>query len=106
MKELTVSLSSNLTVSRSALSSGGTATAAATKASLEFVSSHKFKVTGLPAAGSGEVTIKLRKGAARASSKTRRALRKGRKRSFSVKVTPTPVSGKGTSTKTKFRVRG
>jgi hypothetical protein len=106
MKELTVSLSSNLTVSKSALSSGGSATAAATKASLEFVSSHKFKVTGLPAAGSGEVTIKLRKGAVRASSKTRRALRKGRKRSFSVKVTPTPVSGKGTSTKTKFRVRG
>jgi hypothetical protein len=62
-------------------------------------------VTGLPSAGSGQVTIKLRKGAVRVSSRTRRSLRKGRRRGFSVKVTPTPVTGKGTSTKTKFKVK-
>jgi hypothetical protein len=106
MKELTVSLSKNLSVVESKLSSGGSATAAASGATLEFVSSHKFKVTGLPATGTGQVTIKLRKGAVRVSGKTRRSLKKHRRRSFSVKVTPTPITGKGTSTKTKFRVKG
>jgi hypothetical protein len=106
MKELAVTLSNNLSLRKSAFSSGGSATAAATNATLEYVSSHKFKVTGTPAAGAGTVVIKLRKGALRVSSKTRASLKKGGRRSFSVKVTPTPVSGKGTSTKTKFRVKG
>jgi hypothetical protein len=105
MKALTVSLSRNLTVRKSALSSGGRATAAATGATLEFVDSHKFKVTGLPATGAAAVTIKLRKGAVRVSSKARKALKKGRRGTFTVKVTPEPLSGKGTSTKTKFKAR-
>ena len=106
MKELAVSLSKNLSLRQSAFSSGGSATAAATNATLEFVSAHKFKVTGMPAAGAGQVVIKLRKGALRVSSKTRKSLKQGRRRSFSVKVTPTPVTGQGTSTRTKFRVKG
>jgi hypothetical protein len=105
MKSLTVSLSRNLTVRRSALSSGGSATAATSGATLQFVSSHKFKVTGLPATGAATVTIKLRKGAVRVSSKARKALKRGRRRTVTVKVTPEPVSGKGTSTKAKFKAK-
>jgi len=106
MKELTVTLSKNLSLRKAAFSNGGSATAAAAKATLEYVSSHKFKVTGTPAAGAGQVVIKLRKGALRVSSKTRSSLKKHRRRSFSVKASPTPVSGKGTSTRAKFRVKG
>jgi hypothetical protein len=105
MKSLTVSLSKNLKLSRSGLSSGGSATAAASGATLEYVDSHKFKVTGLPATGAATVTIKLRKGALRVSSGVRKALKKGRRGTFSVKVTPEPVSGKGTSTKAKFKAK-
>ena len=105
MKTLTVSLSRNLTVRRSALSAGGSATAAASGATLQFVSSHKFKVTGLPATGAAAVTIKLRKGAVRLSSTARKALKKGRRRTVTVKVTPVPVSGKGTSTKAAFKAK-
>ncbi len=105
MKSLTVSLSKNLKLSRSGLSSGGSATGAASGAKLEYVDSHKFKVTGLPATGAATVTIKLRKGALRVSSGVRKALKKGRRGTFSVKVTPEPVSGKGTSTKAKFKAK-
>lgn len=104
MKELRVSLSKNLSLVESQLSSGS-ATAAA-GASLEYVDSHTFKVTGLPTAGSGKVTIRLDGGAVRVSKYSRTVLKHGRSRHFSVKVTPTPVSGEGTSTKTKFKVKG
>ena len=106
MKELRVSLSSNLRLVKSRLASGGSATAAATAAKVEFVNSSTLLVTGLPAAGSGNVTIRLRNGAVRVSSKSKRSLRRGRSRGFSVKVKDTPVSGKAVSTRTKFRVKG
>jgi hypothetical protein len=101
MKSLRVSLSKNLTLSRSRLSRGS-----ASGGSLRYVNRHAFRVTGLPAAGSAKVTIRLRRGAVRVSARSRSALKRGRSRGFSIKVSPTPVSGKGTSTKTKFRVRG
>jgi hypothetical protein len=104
MKELSVTLSDNLILSKSRLDRGSASASAS--ADLEYVGKHKLKVTGLPAAGSGKVTIRLRKGAVRVSKKSRTALKNGRSRRFSVKVKPTPVSGKGTSTKTTFRVKG
>ena len=77
MKELRVSLSSNLRLVKSRLDSGGSATAAAVAAKLEYVNSSTLLVTGLPAAGSGKVTIRLRNGAVRVSSKSKRSLRRG-----------------------------
>jgi hypothetical protein len=106
MKELTVTLSDNLSVVKSKLGSGGSASASATSAKLSYVSKHKFKVTGLPTAGASAVKVLLRKGAVRVSSKSRSTLKRGKSKSFSAKVTPTPVSGQGTSTKTKFKVKG
>ncbi len=105
MKELTVTLSSNLSLSRSRLDSGGSATATATSASVAYVSRHKFRVSGLPSAGAATVTVRLSKGAVLVSRRSRNVLKRGKRKSFSVNVSPTPVSGKGTSTKTKFRVR-
>jgi hypothetical protein len=105
-KELEVTLGNNLSLLRSTLDSGGSVSASATGASLQYVSSHKLRVTGLSSAGAGNVTIKLRKGAVRVSKPSRSVLRRGKSKSFTVKVTPTPVSGKGTATKTKFRVKG
>jgi hypothetical protein len=95
-KELEVTLGKSLSVSRSRLGSGG----------LEFVGRHKFRVAGLPTAGTGKVTIRLRSGAVRISKKARKSLRRGKRKRFSVKVSPTPVSGQGTSTRSRFVVRG
>jgi hypothetical protein len=105
MKALTVTLSGNLSLVKSRLGSGGSASASAAGASLTYVSKHKLKVTGLPTAGAANVTIRLRKGAIRVSSRSRSALKRGKRKGFSVKVTPTPVSGLGTSTKSKFKVK-
>jgi len=104
MKSLRVSLGSNLSLVKSQLSSGS-ATAAA-GASLKYVDRHTFRVTGLPTAGSGKVTIRLDDGAVKVSKHSRSRLKHGHSRSFSVKVSPTPVSGEGTATKTKFKVKG
>jgi hypothetical protein len=105
-KELEVTLSKNLSVSSSRLDSGGSVSASAAGASLELVSSHELRVTGLPSAGAGTVRIRLRGGAVRASKKSRKSLRRGKRKSFSIRVSPTPVSGKGTSTKSSFMVKG
>jgi hypothetical protein len=102
---LEVTLGSNLSLVKPALDSGGSVSVSATGASLQYVSSHKLKVTGLPNAGAGNVTIKLRNGALRLSKRSRSILRRGKGKNFTVEVTPTPVSGKGTTTKTKFRVK-
>jgi hypothetical protein len=103
MKELTVTLSDNLSLSKSRIDRGGVTASAGE--SLEFVNKHKFTVTGLATAGAGEVVIRLRNGAVKVSKRSRNALKNGHSRQFSVKVSPTPVTGKGTSTKTKFRVK-
>jgi hypothetical protein len=104
MKELQVKLSKNLRLVKSQLSNGS-ATAAAGP-SLAYVNSRTFTVSGLPTAGSGKVTIRLDGGAVRVSKHSRRVLKRGRSKHFSVKVTPIPVSGTGTSTQTKFKVKG
>jgi hypothetical protein len=103
MKELEVTLSDNLSLSKSRIDRGGVTASAGE--SLEFVNGHKFKVTGLATAGAGKVVVRLRNGAVRVSSRSRTALKNGHSRRFSVKVNPTPVSGKGTATKTRFRVK-
>jgi hypothetical protein len=103
MKELEVTLSDNLSLSKSRIDRGGVTASAGE--SLEFVSRHKFKVTGLASAGASKVVVRLRNGAVRVSKHSRNKLKNGHSRRFSVKVNPTPVSGKGTATKTKFRVK-
>jgi hypothetical protein len=70
------------------------------------VNSHEFRVTGLPTAGAGKVTIRLRNGSARVGKRSRRVLRRGKSKHFTVQVSPTPVSGRGTATKAKFSVTG
>jgi hypothetical protein len=95
-KALEVTLGKNLSASRARFAGP----------ELEFISRHKFRVTGLPAAGVDNLTIRLRGGAVRVSKKSRKSLRRGKRKSFSVTVTPTPVSGKGTATKSKFVVKG
>jgi hypothetical protein len=105
-KEFEVTLSKNLSISSSRLDNGGGASASAAGASLEFVGSHKFRVTGLPTAGAGKVTIRLRHGAVRVGKRSKSVLRRGKSKRFTVKVTQTPVSGKDTTTKAKFRVTG
>jgi hypothetical protein len=105
MKELRVTLSKNLSLVMSNLSNGS-ATASAAGVSLTYVNRHTFNVTGLPTAGAGTVTVRLDGGAVRVSKHSRKVLKRGRSKHFSVKVTPSPVSGTGTSTKTKFKVTG
>ena len=108
MKEIELTLSSNLRLVRSRLSGGATGTAAVDLggSSFSYVSSRKLKVTGLPAAGSGKVTIRLRRGAVRVSDRSRDLLERGRSRRFRVKAKQTPVSGSATSTRARFTVRG
>jgi hypothetical protein len=108
MKELTVELGSNLRLVKSKLGKGASATASAAlgATSFKFVNSHTLKLTGLPAAGAGKVTLKLRKGAIRLSKKTRKVLRRGRSRRFKVRVKVTPVTGQATSTRSSFKVKG
>jgi hypothetical protein len=107
-KELTVELGSNLRLVKSKLTRGASGTASATlgKASFTYVNSRTLKVSGLPAAGAGKVTVKLRKGAIRVSKKTRRVLSRGRSRNFKVRVRQTPLTGQKTSTLSKFKVKG
>ena len=82
------------------------ASLSAAGASLDFVSSHKFRVTGLPASGAGKVTIRLRNGVVRVGRRSKSVLRRGKSKRFTVKVSQTPVSGKDTATKAAFRVKG
>ncbi len=105
-KGLEVTLGKNLSVSSSRLDRGGSASASATGASLQFVSTHKFRVTGLASAGAGTITIRLRNGAVRVGKRSKRVLRHGQSRRFTVKVSQTSVSGQATTTRAKFRVRG
>jgi hypothetical protein len=105
-KELELTLSKNLSLSRPRLERGGSVSASAAGLSLEFVSRHEFRVTGLPTAGAGKVTIRLRNRAVRVGKGSKRVLRRGKSKRFTVKVSQTPVSGKDTTTKAKFRVKG
>ena len=101
-KELTVTLSENLSLVRSRFGSG----ASAGSADLDYVSSRSFKVSGLPAAGEDALTIRLRRGAVRVSDRSRSLLRRGRTRTFAAKVKQTPVTGTATSTRGEFRASG
>jgi hypothetical protein len=103
--ELEVTLSKNLSVSRSRLDSGGSVRTSAAGASLEFVSSHRFRVAGLPAAGAGRFRIRLQNGAVRLSKRSKRVLRRGKDKRFTVKVIPTTDSQRRTPTKGKFKIK-
>jgi hypothetical protein len=101
MKALAVRLSRGIALSKRGLSRSKVPASA--RATLEYVNRHSFRVTGLPAAGVGSVTIRLRKRALRLGKRSRRSLERGN-RNVSIKVTPTPIVGEGTSTRTKFNV--
>jgi hypothetical protein len=101
-KELTVTLSTNLSLVKSRFGSGASVSAG----DVEYTGKRSFKVTGLPAAGEDTVTIRLRSGAVRVSDRSRSLLRRGRTRTFRAKVKQAPVSGKATSTKGSFKARG
>jgi hypothetical protein len=107
-KELELTLSDNLRLVKSRLSRGATGTAAVNLAGANFsyVSSKKLKVTGLPAAGTGKVTIRLSRGAVRVSDRSKDLLRRGKSRTFKVKAKQIPVSGSATSTRASFKVKG
>ena len=100
-KELTVTLGDNLSLVKSRIGSGGSASAG----DVEYVSKRSFKVTGLPAAGENDVTIALRRGAVKVSKRSRDLLRRGKTRTFHAKAKQTPVSGAATSTKASFKAR-
>ena len=108
MKELELTLSDNLRLVKSRLSGGATGTAAVDLGgtSFSYVSSKKLKVSGLPATGSGKVTIRLSKGAVRVSDRSQDLLGRGQSRTFKVKAKQTPVTGSATSTQTSFKVKG
>jgi hypothetical protein len=101
-KELTVTLSTNLSLVKSRFGSGASVSAG----DVEYTGKRSFKVTGLPAAGEDAVTIRLRSGAVRVSDRSRSLLQRGRTRTFRAKVKQAPVSGTATSTKGSFKARG
>jgi hypothetical protein len=102
-KELTVTLSDNLSLVRSRFDDGASSSE---PADLEYVSARSFKVSGLPAAGVDDLTLRLRRGALKVSQRSQDLLERGRSRTFKVKAKQTPVSGSATSTRASFRVKG
>ena len=68
MKELTVTLGSNLSLVRSKLDNSSGSVAALGAKSFEYVDRHTLKVTGLPSGGASRVTPRLRDGATASAS--------------------------------------
>ena len=101
-KELTVTLGDNLSLVKSRIGSGASASAG----DVEYVSKRTFKVTGLPAAGENDATILLHRGAVKVSKRSRDLLRRGKTRTFHAKVKQTPVTGAAASTMASFKARG
>jgi hypothetical protein len=102
-KELTLTVSDNLSLVRNRINAGVDTSA---DASVEYVNRRTLRVFGLPAAGADDITVLLRQGAVRVSDRSQELLERGRSRNFSVKVKQTPVSGQATSTRGKFRAKG
>jgi len=102
-KELTVSLSDNLSFVENRVNQGVDTSA---DASVEFVNRRTLRVFGLPAAGEDEIDLSFRQGAIRVSERSQILLNRGRSRRFSVKVKQTPVSGSATSTRARFSAPG
>jgi hypothetical protein len=106
-KEALIKLGRNLSLVRSRIDEGLAARASARlpASALEYVDSRTLRVTGLPSDGSKKVVVYLRRGAIEVSDRTRSLVRRGRSKTFSVKVTQTPVTGAGTSTKGSFKAK-
>ena len=102
-KELTLSLSNNLSLVESRVNEGVDTSA---DASVEYVNRRTLRVFGLPAAGEDAITVTLRQGAVRVSDRSQILLERGRSRRMSVKVKQTPVSGQATSTRDRFTAKG
>jgi len=102
-KELTVSLSNNLSLVESKFDDG---VSGSSSAPIEYVNSRTLRVYGLPSAGVDDFTLRLRKGAIRVSERSRDLLDRGRTRKFSAKAKQTPVSGSATSTRGEFSAKG
>jgi hypothetical protein len=102
-KELTVTVSDNLSFVESRVNRGVDTSA---DASVEFVNRRTLRIFGFVAAGEDEVDLAFRRGAIRVSQRSQDLLNRGRTRRFSVKVKQTPVSGSATSTRGRFSARG
>jgi hypothetical protein len=102
-KELTVTVSKNLSFVENRVNQGIETSA---DASVEFLSRRSVRIYGLPAAGEDEVDLSFRKGAIRVSDRSQTLLERGQSRKFSVKVKQTPVTGSATSTRGTFRAKG
>ena len=98
-----MTLSNNLSLVKSRFRSG----ASVGPATVEYVTgARSCTVTGLPAAGEDEVTVRLRRercGSATARGTCSSAAAAARS---AAKVKQTPVSGEATSTKGSFKARG
>jgi hypothetical protein len=105
MKEITLTLSKNLSLVESRLDEASGKASALSGGTLEFVNAQTLRVTGLPSDGARKLTLRLGDGSVRVSDRTKSLLRKGRSRRFSVKARQTPVTGSATSTRAKFSKR-
>lgn len=105
MKELTVTLGSNLSLVRSKLNQSSGSVAALGGSSFKYVNRRTLKVTGLPSGGASRVTLRLRDGAIRVSNRSLSLLKRGRSRRFNVAVKQTPVTGLETKTKASFSAK-
>jgi hypothetical protein len=108
MNQIELTFSNNVNLVKSRFAGGARGTAAAVglgTASFTYLGRHKLRVSGLPAAGSAKVTIRLSKGAVRLSARSRALLRHGRSRRARVKAKQTPVSGSATSTRARFTAK-
>ena len=105
MKELTVTLGSNLSLVRSKLNQSSGSVAALGGSSFKYVNRHTLQVTGLPSGGASRVTLRLRDGAIRVSDRSLSLLKRGRSRRFNVAVKQTPVTGVETKTKATFSAK-
>jgi hypothetical protein len=105
IKELTVKLGRNLSLVKSRIGNSSGSASRLGGESFDYVNRRTLKVVGLPSTGASKLTLRIRKGAIRVSARSKHLLRRGRTRTFSVKVTQTPVSGTATSTRTKFRAK-
>lgn len=104
VKELTVKLSRNLSLVRSAIDKSSGSVSALGGEAFSYVDRQTLKVT-LPGAGVNKATLRVRGGAIRVSDRSQQLLRRGQRREFSVKVTQTPVSGAATATRSTFTAR-
>ena len=85
MKTLDVTLPKGMSISKKKFKKAyAEISARASKTQFKRISSRKFQVTGLPAAGAAKISIRLSKGALKLSKSKRKSLNKGKELTFKV----------------------